>query len=90
MKIKIIIKIFTFFGSKSVSVYFVLRIRINSDANPSYQAMGFPGGTHGKELSGQCRRYKRSDFDPCVGKILWRRAWGILTWRIPWTEEPGR
>ena len=29
-----------------------------------------------------------------VGKIPWRREWlpisSILTWRIPWTEEPGR
>ena len=29
------------------------------------------------------------DFDPWVGKIPWRRAWGILAGRIPWTEEPG-
>ena len=30
---------------------------------------------------------------PWVGKIPWRRkglaTTGILTWRIPWTEEPG-
>ena len=23
----------------------------------------------------QCRRHKRSEFDPWVWKILWRRAW---------------
>ena len=35
---------------------------------------GFPGGASGKEPSCQCRP-KRLGFDPCVGKILWRRAW---------------
>jgi len=37
----------------------------------------------------QCRRHK---FDPWFGKIPWRREWlptPVLTWRIPWTEEPG-
>ena len=37
---------------------------------------------------------RRLGFDPWVKKILWRRKWlptpGILAWRIPWTEEPGR
>ena len=36
---------------------------------------GFPGGASGKEPHCQCRRHKRCAFDPCVGKILWRRAW---------------
>ena len=36
--------------------------------------MGFLGGTSGKEPICQCRRHKRCGFDPCVGKILWRRA----------------
>ena len=36
---------------------------------------GFPGGTSGKESACQCRRHKRSGFDPWVGKIPWRRAW---------------
>ena len=35
----------------------------------------------------------RPGFDPWVGKISWRRAWlnhsSVLSWRIPWTEEPG-
>ena len=35
---------------------------------------GFPGGTSGKEPACQCRRHKRGGFDPCVGKIPWRRA----------------
>ena len=45
---------------------------------------------HGKESVCQCRR---CGFDPWVGKIPWRRKWtthsSILTWRIPWTEQPG-
>ena len=31
--------------------------------------LGFPGGTSGKEPTCQCRRQKRSSFDPWVGKI---------------------
>ena len=37
--------------------------------------LGFPGGTGDKEPTCQCRRHKRRGFDPCSGKILWRRAW---------------
>ena len=36
---------------------------------------GFPGGKSGKELACWCRRHKRCQFDPWVGKIPWRRAW---------------
>ena len=54
--------------------------------------LGCPGGTHGKEPTCQCRKHKKSLFNPWVGKIPWRRAWKstpcILAWRIPWTEEP--
>ena len=35
----------------------------------------FPGGASGKEPSCQGRRCKRRGFDPCMGKIPWRRAW---------------
>ena len=37
-----------------------------------YKEMGFPGGASGKEPICQCRR---CGFDPCIGKIPWRRAW---------------
>ena len=37
--------------------------------------MGFPGGSSGKEPACQCRRHKRSGFDPWIGKIPWRRKW---------------
>ena len=35
----------------------------------------FPGGTNGKEPTSECRRDKRHEFDPWVGKIPWRRKW---------------
>ena len=57
------------------------------------QDRGFPGGTSGKELVCQCRRCKRSEFGPWVGKIPWRRAWqptpAFLPGDSPWTEESG-
>ena len=38
-------------------------------------SLGFPGGASGKEPACQCRRCKRTGFNPWVGKIPWRRAW---------------
>ena len=38
-------------------------------------SLGFPGGTSGKEPACQCRRHKRSGFDPWVGTNSWRRTW---------------
>ena len=42
----------------------------------------------GTEPTCQCRR---CGFNPWVGKIPWRREWhsSIITWKVPWTEEPG-
>jgi len=37
--------------------------------------MVFSSGASGKEPSCQCRRYKRCEFNPWVGKIHWRRKW---------------
>jgi len=37
--------------------------------------LGFPGGPSGEDPTCQCRRHKRSGFDPWVGKIPWKRAW---------------
>ena len=39
------------------------------------ESMGFPGGASGKQPTCQCRRLKRSRFDPWVGKIPGKRAW---------------
>ena len=37
--------------------------------------LGFPSGANGKEAVCQCRRRKRHNFDPWIGKIPWRRTW---------------
>ena len=43
---------------------------------PPFRAnQGFPDGASGKEPACQCRRCKRCQFDPRVGKIPWRRKW---------------
>ena len=36
---------------------------------------GLPRWCSGKEFACQCRRHKRHEFDPLVGKILWKRKW---------------
>ena len=36
---------------------------------------GFPGAASGKEPSCQCRRHRKCEFSPWVGKISWRRVW---------------
>ena len=42
----------------------------------------------------QCRRHRRHEFHPWVGKIPWRRKWQpipvFLFKESPWTEEPDR
>ena len=54
--------------------------------------MGFPSGSVVKNQL-KLRSYRRYGFDPCVGKIPWRRKWqppsNILALKIPGTEEPG-
>ena len=42
---------------------------------PSRLTLGFPGGASGKESTCQCRRHRRCEFNPWVGKNPWRRAW---------------
>ena len=41
---------------------------------------GFPGGTSGKEISCQCRRFR---FNPWVWKIPWRREWQLTPVFLP-------
>ena len=52
-----------------------------------------PGGASGKEPSCPCRRCKRCEFDPWVGKRSLEEGMAthssLLAWRIPWTEKPG-
>ena len=70
----------------------LLQIRL-TNCSDLYLSLGFPGGTKGKEPALQCRRLKRQEFDPWLGKIHWRRTRqpfsSTLVWGIPWTEEPG-
>ena len=40
-----------------------------------HKIWGFPGDVSGKEPTCQCRRHKRHEFDPWVGKITWRMKW---------------
>ena len=69
------------------------RVRHNWVTNTFTLQLGFPGGASGKESTCQCRRCKRLGFDPWIRKIPLQEEMAahssILTWEIPWTEEPG-
>ena len=47
-----------------------------------------PGGASGKEPAYQCKRHKRLEFDPWVGKILWRRKWQPTPVFLPGESQP--
>ena len=55
---------------------------------------GSTGGSLGKNLPAKCRRLRRREFDPWVGKITLEQEMAthlsILAMEIPWAEEPGR
>ena len=59
----------------------------------NHGAMGFPGGTIGKESICQCRRHKRCGFNTWIGKIPLEEGIAthssVLAWKMPWTEEFG-
>ena len=48
-----------------------------------FQEKGFPGGSVGKESACQCRRCRRHEFDPWVGKSLWNRKWQSAPVSLP-------
>ena len=54
---------------------------------------GIPRWCNSKESTCQCRRYKRHKLqslgqeDPLEKEMA--NQSGILTWKVPWTEEPG-
>ena len=48
-----------------------------------FGALGLPRWRSGKEFVCQCKRCKRSRFDPWVGKIPWRRKWQPTTVFFP-------
>ena len=56
----------------------------------SYHFIGLPTWQF-TEPACQCRKCKRCEINPCVGKIPWSRKWQLtpvyLPGRIPWTEE---
>ena len=45
--------------------------------------LGFQGGTHGKELTCQCRRLRRCRFNSWVGKIPWSSKWQLTPVFLP-------
>ena len=55
---------------------------------------GLPCGAGGKEPARQCGRCRRRRFDPLGQKDSLEEGMAthssILSWRIPWTEEPGK
>ena len=52
-------------GVDEVSLFFVLILL----------KYGLPRWLSGKEPTCQCRRHRRPEFDPWVGKIPWRKKW---------------
>ena len=83
-------------------IYFKFRLKQNlswvffflwkSELLDSMEHVGFPDGGSGKEPACQCRRGKRLEFDPWVGKIPWRRKWQPTPVCLPrkFHEETGR
>ena len=41
---------------------------------PDQVALHLPGGSSGKELTSQCKRWERCRFDPGLGRFPWKRA----------------
>ena len=54
---------------------------------------GFPGDASGKKPCCQCRRHRDMSlnfgWEDLLEKGMATHS-GILAWRIPWTEKPGR
>ena len=45
--------------------------------------MGHPRWLSDKESAYQCRRCKRQEFDPCIGKFPWHRKWQPIPVFLP-------
>ena len=50
----------------------------------------FPAGASGKEATCHCRRCKKCEFDPWVGKIPWRRVWQTTPVYLPGESQGQR
>ena len=67
-----------FFDAQKFSV--LMKFKLSTFAfcypfNVIFWHTGVPRWLSGVEFTCQCRRCRRPGFDPCVGNILWRRAW---------------
>ena len=51
--------------------------------NHYYLLKGFPDGSAVIEPARQCRRHRRHRFNPCAGKILWKRKWQLTLVLVP-------
>ena len=49
--------------------------------------LGLPEWLSGKESACQCRRWRRPEFDPWVGKSPWRRKWLSTLAFLPWLSH---
>ena len=62
---------------------------------PNYLISGFPNDSRGEELACQCKRYSQGTWvqslvrEDSLEKGMATHS-SIVTWEIPWTEEPGR
>lgn len=71
-------------------IYTILKC---SWSKSSFKQWELQSGASGKKSPCQCKRCKRSGFDPCVRKIPWSRKWQttpMLAWKISWAEELSR
>ena len=53
-----------------------------------FQSPGFPRWLSGKEPACQCWRRRFNPWEDPLKEEMTTHS-GILTWEIPWTEEPG-
>ena len=68
------------YPSKLLTLYFYLRQGLNWATCLTRE---LPRCLSGKEFTCQRRRCKRHTFDPCVGKIPWRREWQLTPVFLP-------
>ena len=61
-------------GTWPATVHGLQRVGINLVTEHQKIVM-LPGSASGKESAYQCRRCKRREFNPWVGKVPWKRAW---------------
>ena len=70
-------QVFTFYNNGAPERYYE---KIYFFVNHTFSALGFPGGSNGKESACQCRRPR---FYPWVGKMPWRKKWQPIPVFLP-------